>query len=344
MITSEVFGTLRDGTQVTCWTIRNHTGGSVSVLDYGGTVQSIVVPDRSGLPVDVVLGYDTVTDYETQSYYAGATIGRHGNRIGKGCFELNGKSYQLCCNNGPNHNHGGPVGFDRKLFTAEVNGDVLRMHLVSPDGDQGYPGTLQLTVEFSLSEENSLKIHYLAEADQDTLCNLTNHSYFDLSGGANPMGQILQVDAEYITENDENTLPTGRYLPVAGTPFDFRQGKPIETDLHDPLPQLSRLRGYDHNFVLDKGSAFGIFASLYSPETGILMTAETDLPGLQVYSASYMEKHAGKGGRSYYPWCAVALETQSFPNGMAIAEFPSPVLRKGEVYDHTTVYSFKTQV
>ena len=339
MITPLPFGTLQDGTPVTLYRLYGKEHSHADILDYGATVQAIRVPDKDGMLTDVVLGYDDVRLYETRDLYFGATVGRHANRIGLGRFTLNHTLYQLEINNGPNHLHGGSNGYHQRMFRAEVQNEVLKLSLTSPDGDQGYPGTLNLTVSFSFDTENRFSIHYEASADQATLVNLTNHSYFDLSGGRVPMGQTLQLDADRFTENDENTLPTGRILDVANTPFDFRKAKPVGRDLGANHPQLINCRGYDHNFVL-KGDGFRPFACLSSPESGITMTAATDMPGVQLYSANFVDETNGKSGRHYGPNSAVCLETQFFPNAMAIDHFKKPILRAGDLWDHTTIYSF----
>lgn len=338
MITSFPFGVLSDGTAVTCYRLLGGEKAYVDVLDYGATVQSILVPDQNGVLTDVVLGYSDAAGYEQGQLYFGATVGRHANRIGGGQFTLNGVTYQLEKNSGPNHSHGGFSGYHQRMFRAEVRGDTLEMHLTSPDGDQGYPGTLTLTVAFTFSQDNRLTIRYRAESDQDTVVNLTNHSYFDLSGRKDPMGQLLRLRAERYTENDENTLPTGVIAPVQGTPFDFTLEKPIGQDIGQDHVQLQRCRGYDHNFVLEHSGAVQTFAWLRSPDTGITMTAETDMPGVQLYSGNWVEEPAGK--RPYGPRDGVCLETQFFPNAMAVEQFEKPILRAGAVYDHTTVYGF----
>lgn len=339
MITSFPFGFLRNGTPVTLYRLFGRENSHADILDYGATVQAICVPDRDGVLTDVVLGYDDVRLYETRDLYFGATVGRHANRIGLGQFTLNDTLYQLEINNGPNHLHGGSHGYHQRMFRAEVQNEVLKLFLTSSDGDQGYPGTLNLTVSFSFDTENRFSIHYEASADQDTVVNLTNHSYFDLSGGRDPMGQTLQLDADRFTENDENTLPTGRILDVANTPFDFRKAKPVGRDLGANHPQLTNCKGYDHNFVL-KGSGLRSFALLHSPATGITMTAATDMPGVQLYSANFVEEPRGKGGQAYGKNSAVCLETQFFPNAMATQHFEKPILRAGDLWDHTTIYSF----
>jgi aldose 1-epimerase len=338
MISCYPFGHLPDGTPVTRYQLTGKAGAYVDVLDYGGTVAKLVVPDQDGVLRDVVLGYDSLEGYIQGQLYFGATVGRHANRIGGGTFTLNGFTYQLEKNSGPNHSHGGFRGYEHRMFQGEVQGDTLNLHLHSPDGDQGYPGTLDLTVSFSFSKENALTIHYQATTSQDTVVNLTNHSYFDLSGGANPMGQLLRLQADAYTENDENTLPTGVISPVDGTPFDFRQEKPLDRDIGADDQQLLFCRGYDHNFVLGNDGKLSEFARLRSPETGITLTAATDMPGVQLYTGNFIDEPQGK--HAYGPRDGVCLETQFFPNAMAIAAFQKPILPVGSVYNHTTIYAF----
>jgi len=340
MITSRQFGTLPDGRAVTCFRLSGGPGAFAEILDYGGTIRAIVVPDQEGKPTDVVLGYDDLEGYLNGTCFFGATVGRHANRIGNAAFTLNGTTYALAKNNGPNNLHGGPEGFDRKLFAGEIDGDSLHLRLTSPHMDQGFPGELRLTVTFRFSPENVLSIHYEAVCDRDTVANFTNHSYFDLSGGRNPMGQLLWLDAEQFCEGDENTLPTGRLLNVEGTPFDFRTAKTVGRDVAQEDPQLKLAGGYDHNYVLGNGGTMKEFARLRSPETGISMTAATDLPGVQVYSGNNILAEPGKGGRTYRARDAVCLETQFFPNALAVEGWEKPILRAGETFDRTTVYSF----
>ena len=339
MITSHPFGNLPDGRAVTCYRLAGGADSFVEVLDYGATIRAIVVPDRAGNPTDVVLGFDTPGEYQASDTYFGAIVGRHANRIGGGTFTLNGETYALAINNGPNHLHGGLDGFDNRFFSVEILGDTLKMHLVSPHGDQGYPGTLTLTVSVTFSEENALTIRYEAVTDRDTVVNLTNHSYFDLSGGKDSLGQLLTIDADHYTENDENTLPTGAVLSVADTPFDFRTEKTVGRDNQADHPQIARCNGYDHNFVLKNGGALREFALLRSSVTGITMTAATDLPGVQLYGANFVDV-TGKNGTHYGPYSGCCLETQFFPNAMAVEHFQKPILRAGETFDHTTVYRF----
>ena len=344
MITSHPFGYLPDGTPVTRYRLQNGENAYVDILDYGATVQSLVMPDKYGMPTDVVLGYDALEGYTGGTLYFGATVGRHCGRIGGGQFTLNGVAYTLAKNSGPNHIHGGTDGFHRRMFTAEtLPNNCLRLHLTSPDGDQGYPGTLELSVYFTLFSNNTLVIRYRGVSDRDTLLNLTNHSYFDLSGGQDPMGQTLFLDAETYAENDENTLPTGTLSPVMGTPFDLSRGKLLRQGLGEAHPQLELCRGYDHSFLLRRTGGLREFARLSSAITGIAMQVATDLPAVQVYTANFVEEKHGKGERHYRPHSAVCLETQYLPNALNIPGAEAPILRAGAEYDHSTAFLFTVE-
>ena len=330
------FGVTGRGEPVTLYCLRNEGGASVSVLDYGCTVQSLLMPNALGGLTDVVLGYDTLPEYEKNDGYVGAVVGRMGNRVGKGQFTLNGKTYVLAVNDGENHLHGGLRGFDKYVWTAEFGRDTLLFSRLSPDGEEGYPGNLRVTVAYTLTGENELRIVYDADTDADTIVNLTNHSYFNLAGGGSVLDHLLRVSADQITENDDGCLPTGRFLDVAGTPFDFRTAKPIGRDIEADDDQIRRGHGYDHNFVLTDRRA----AELSCPTTGIRMTLETDRPGVQVYSANWLTSRVGKGGAPIVPRDALCLETQQFPNAMVCPGFPSPVLRAGEHLHTETSYRF----
>lgn len=339
MISSRPFGTLSDGFPVTCYRLTGSGGAYADILDYGATVQSIVVPDKTGRLIDVALGYDTPEGYENGTCFLGCTVGRHANRIGGGSFPLNGMTYQLEKNDGENNLHSGPNGYEKRFFQPEIHGDTLVMKLHSPHMDQGFPGGLELAVAFSFSQDNALRIHYTAVSTEDTLVNITNHSYFDLSGGQAPMDQLLHIDADFYTENDAGTLPTGVIASVAGTPFDFRREKPIGQDIDTDHIQLKYCGGYDHNFVLNTDGRLRPVATLRSLLTGIKMTVETDMPGIQFYSGNSLTDAGGKNG-GYSPRDGVALESQFFPNAMAFSHFPRPVLRAGETWNHTTIYRF----
>ncbi len=318
-------------------TVTNSHGASLSVLDYGATVQSLRIPDRDGNPVDVVLGYDTEEEYMHQGDYLGATIGRVGNRIGEAKFSLNGKTYELAKNDGENHLHGGASGFNDKRWIMKREGSRIVCERLSPDGEENYPGNLQVRVTFELTEDNELAITYDADTDADTLVNLTNHSYFNLNGGGSVLGHSLQIFSERITENGEGCLPTGKLTPVDGTAFDFRTEKKIGADLGADEEQLKLVGGYDVNYVLAGEKA----AVLYSPETGIEMTVKTDLPGMQFYSANFLTERPGKNGSTIHPRDGVCFESQLFPNAMNCYGFPSPVLRAGKHMHSETVYSFQ---
>ena len=335
-ITSYPFGTTVQGQAVTAWHVENG-GMSATFIDYGATVQSLCVLDKTGRSVDVVLGYDTVKEYEENGGFVGATIGRFGNRLGGAAFTLNGKEYKLAKNDGENQLHGGIVGFDKQMWQGSARGeDTVVFRRLSPDGEENYPGNLTVGVAFTLAN-GALTITYDADTDADTIVNLTNHSYFNLNGGGSVLDHELMVSAEKITENDPASLPTGRYIPVEGTPFDFRTAKPIDRDIAADNEQLRRGKGYDHNFVLTGAKDA---ATLYSAESGILMTMHTEMPGVQIYSANCLDPRKGKGGREWTYRHAVCLETQLFPNAMRCYGFPSPVLRAGEHLHSTTVYEF----
>ena len=333
------FGNLQDGRAVTAATLRNKSGAALMVLDYGATVQSLCVPNRDGGQTDVVLGYDTAAGYGTNDAYLGATIGRVGNRIGNAEFSLNGRRYVLAKNDGANHLHGGNEGFDKQFWRMAAQGESLLCWRTSPDGEEGYPGNLDVRVCFTLTEDNTLRIVYDAETDADTLVNLTNHSYFNLNGGGDVLGHRVQIFAERFAENGEGCLPTGRLLPVDGTPFDFRSEKRIGADIDADDEQLRLAGGYDHNYVLSGKKA----AVLYSPDTGIEMTVTTDLPGMQFYSGNFLTDRQGKQGGAIHRRDAACFETQLYPNAMNCYGFPSPVLRAGKHLHSETCYSFRVR-
>ena len=330
------FGTLSDGSPVTAGRIRNGNGASVTILDYGATIQSLLVPARDGSLTDVVLGYDTAAEYERNGDFLGATIGRFANRIADASFSLNGVRHDLAKNDGENHLHGGVKGFDKHLWRMAAQGDSLLCFRTSPDGEEGYPGNLRVQVLFSLSEDNCLSIRYDADTDADTVVNLTNHSYFNLNGSGSILQHRARIFAERFAESGPGCLPTGRLLPVAGTPFDFREEKEIGADIGAEDEQLKLAGGYDHNYVLAGCTA----ASVCGDQTGIVLTVGTDLPGMQFYTSNMLTEKVGKGGHPIRRREAFCLETQLFPNAMNCWGFPSPVLRKGTHLQTETVYAF----
>ncbi len=335
-VSTRPFGTLPDGTPVTAARLENASGASVTILDYGATIQSLCVPGRDGRLTEVVLGYDTAAEYAVNGGHLGGTIGRVGNRIGGARFSLGGKTYELAKNNGANHLHGGVRGFDKFVWDMRATEEGILCERLSPDGEEGYPGNLRMCVTFTFSEDHALRIAYDADTDADTLVNPTNHAYFNLNGGGDAMGHWLQIFADRFCENDAASLPTGRLLDVAGTPFDFRAGKPIGTDIGADDEQLRRGNGYDHNFCLGGARA----AILRGEQTGIEMTTYTDMPGVQLYTANGMHRMVGHGGAMMAPREAVCLETQLWPNGMNCWGFPSPVLRAGQHLHSETTYAF----
>jgi len=342
-ISRSSFGKTKDGQEITCVHLENSKGAYVNILDYGATIQSIVVPDRAGKLVDVCLGYDSVAAYEDNGGHLGGSIGRYGNRIGKAEFVLNGKTYKLAKNNNQNHLHGGPTGFDRRIWQFEIVSDGVAFKRVSPDGEEHYPGTLMVAVKYSFDDDNLLTLDYQADTDQDTVVNLTNHAYFNLNGAdsGTMLNQFLQLHSDKITEMDHESITTGKYLPVENTPFDFRQPKEIGAEIDDDTNEQIRLgRGYDHNFVLNESKDLREFSVAYAKESGIQMTAQTTLPGVQLYSGNFLNGMLGKNNIHYQRRSGFCLETQYFPNSLALPQFPSPILKKGQHYHHVTTYGF----
>ena len=309
------------------------------VLDYGATVQALLVMDKNGKPVDVVLGHDTIEGYETHDGYLGACVGRVANRIGGAEFTLNGKMYPLAKNDGQNHLHGGLRGFDKYVWDAEILEDGVKFSRVSPDMEEGYPGNLAVSVTYRV-ENGAFTITYDAKSDRDTLCNLTNHSYFNLNGGGSALSHVLQINTDQFLENSNQCMPTGKILSVDGTPFDFRAPKPVGQDIGANDQQLQNCGGYDHNFCLpDTGDLYEA-AVLSSPKSGITMKTLTTMPGVQLYTANFLGPWEGKGGAMYDKRGAVCLETQFYPNAMRCEGFRKPILKAGETYHQTTVYAF----
>ena len=332
-VEKEHFGVTKDGETVSTYIIRNDAL-AVEIMEYGATIRSLLVR-HGGEWTDVVLGYDTLREYEENDGYLGACVGRVGNRIGGASFTLNGKTYSLARNDRENHLHGGVRGFDKYVWTAEVLPDGVRLKRVSPDGEEGYPGTLRAAVRYRL-QDGTLVMEYEAFADRDTLCSMTNHSYFNLNGGGSVLDHALQIRAEEFLENSAATLPTGKRLPVAGTPFDFRAPKRVGQDIGADDIQLKNCGGDDHNFCLTGDPA----AVLRGDASGITMTVRTTLPGLQLYTANFLTERRGKNGAVCAPRGALCLETQYFPNAMACEGFEKPILRAGDLWRHCTTLTF----
>ncbi|MFJ7147874.1 aldose epimerase family protein [Streptomyces sp. NPDC100445] len=344
----EPFGTLADGTKVHRWSLENG-GTRLKVLSYGGIVQSLEIPDRHGRHADVVAGFGDIADYEAKSPYFGALIGRYGNRIGKGRFTLDGTTHQLSVNDGVNHLHGGAKGFDKHVWHVEPfteGSDVgLHLHYTSVDGEMGYPGTLRAKVTYTLTRHGDWRIDYEATTDRATIVNLTSHVYWNLAGEGS--GSIedheLTIAAARFTPTDAGLIPTGELAGVAGTPFDFRRGKPVGRDLRAGHEQQVLAKGYDHNWVLDKGVTARPehVATLRDPRSGRTLRIATDQPGLQFYSGNFLDGTlTGTGGRTYRQGDALCLETQHFPDSPNHPHFPSTVLRPGRTYRTSTIHTF----
>ena len=352
-IRKDPFGTTPDGQKVDVYTFTNGRM-TISMLTWGATIQRVETPDRRGRTENISLGFDNLPDYAALSPYFGATIGRYGNRIAKGRFTLDGTTYQIPVNNGENALHGGTIGFDKKVWKAKVvrtdKAVGVAFTYVSPDGEMGFPGELTSTVTYTLDRRNNLRIDYHATvAGKATIVNLTNHVYFNLLGEGNGTiyDHVLQLNAPKYTPVDATLIPTGEIAPVAGTPFDFSKPTAIGARLRHDHPQLIVGRGYDHNFVLggdkdDDGLRFA--GRFWEPEHGRTVTVYTDQPGAQFYSGNFLDgTFLGIGNKAYRQGDAFAFETQHFPDSPNHPNFPSTVLRPGETYETTTVYSFGTK-
>ncbi len=356
------FGMTHRGEAVSLYTLKNAHGMEAKVLDYGGIIVSLRVPDRNGRLDDVVLGFDSLGDYERGSPYFGAIIGRYGNRIARGRFTLDGRTYTLATNNGPNHLHGGVRGFDKVIWSVtpfqRSDSVGLVMNYTSPDGEEGYPGTLRATVTYTLTDKNEFIFDYQATTDRPTPVNLTQHSYFNLAGDGKGdiLGHVVTLNADRFTPVDSTLIPTGEIKSVAGTPFDFRTSTAIGARIDRNDEQLRYGRGYDHNFVLNKGGNGGrggkggiegdltLAAHVYEPTTGRVMEISTTEPGLQFYSGNFLDGTLrGKQGVVYGHRSGFAMETQHFPDSPNKPAFPSTILRPGEEYRSRTIYRFGVQ-
>ena len=351
-IYKDLFGTLDDGSKVYAYTLRNANGIEVKIMNYGGTVLQINVPDRNGVMADVVGGYDSLSSYVGGDGYQGAIIGRFGNRIAAGKFTLDGVEYSLAINNGANHLHGGLSGFDSKIWeVTEIDSDEpsLELRYTSEDGEEGYPGRLDVTVTYKLTADNAISINYRAHTDKKTVINLTNHSYFNLAGctSGNILDHELWVDADTYLPTDKGLIPTGDIVSVEGTPFDFRTPKTIGRDFHADDTALKYAGGYDHCFNFAGGETGKIEhrACLYDSKSGRMMDLYTDQPCVQIYTANFLnnEKYPMKNGFEQKPFSFVCLETQHMPDSINHKGFTSCVLSPGETYDYTTVYKFSVK-
>lgn len=340
-ISTERFGAMNDGREVQLFTLTNSNGMEVSITNYGGIVTSIRVPDKNGTIENVVLGFDDLEQYKSGHPFFGAIAGRYANRIANGRFTLHGEEYELATNNGENHLHGGNEGFDKKLWDAELNEDEnsVTLSYLSPDGEEGYPGNLDVDVTYTLTEENELRIDYHATTNKSTVVNLTNHSYFNLSGDPSQgiLDHLLTIQADRYTPVDDGLIPTGELRPVEGTPFDFTEPETVGARI-DSIPP-----GYDHNFVLNNpDSGVRKIATVEHEESGRIMEVFTDQPGVQLYTGNFLDGSLmDRQGNPIQQYAALCLETQTFPDSPNKQSFPSAVLNPNETYETTTIYQFK---
>ena len=347
-IKKQPFGETADGTSVDLYTITNNNGLVTKITNYGAIVVSLIVPDKDGKMGDIVLGYDNLENYIKNDQYIGAIVGRCGNRIGNAKFTLDGVEYTLAQNNGENHLHGGIKGFDNAVWQVEevnnADSQGLKFTYFSKNGEEGYPGNLDVTVVYTLTNNDELKIEYTATTDKPTVVNLTHHSYFNLAGVgiSDILDHKLKINADKFTPVAKGLIPTGELSDVAGTPMDFRKPTTIGARINDNFKQLLLGSGYDHNWVLnDWDGTLKLAASLYEPNSGRLLELYTTEPGMQFYSGNFINGTiAGKEGKVYQRRCALCLEAQHFPNSINIPNFPRVVLRPGETYSQTTVHKF----
>lgn len=337
-----------DGKPTALYVLTNSQGMEVCVTNYGGRIVSIMVPDRDGQLRDVVLGHDNIDNYVNIDGNFGALIGRYGNRIDHGRFTLDGKQYQLPINDNGHSLHGGPKGYHTKVWTAQQPTDTtLVLTLKSPDGDAGYPGNLDVKVTYTLTSQNAIDVTYQATTDKPTVVNLTNHSYFNLSGDGSRdiLDQEVMISADSITPIDSTFMTHNTLMAVAGTPMDFRQAKAVGRDIEAPFEQLRNGHGYDHNYVLNTGGDIGrVAVEAYSPTSGIVMQVRTTEPGVQFYVGNFLDgKVVGKRGVAY-PWrSALVFETQHYPNSPNCPAYPSTVLRPGQTYQSHTIFTFSVR-
>jgi aldose 1-epimerase len=355
-ITKADFGMTPDGQAVEIYTLHNSKGAEARILTYGGIVQKLSMPDKHGKFADVVLGFNDLGSYTKESYvtncpYFGALIGRYGNRIGGAKFTLEGQTYTLAGNNHGNSLHGGLKGFDKVVWTAKpsvgIHGPQLVLAYVSKDGEEGFPGNLEVTAIYTLTDDNALKLEYTARTDRPTVVNLTQHSYFNLAGEGNGdiLGDILYINADQTTPVDAALITTGGFADVTGTPFDFRTPTAIGARINDPNPILQYGPGYDHNWVINKPlGAFGLMARVVEPRSGRVMEVWSDQPGLQFYAGNFLDGSlTGKAGVAYQIHTGLAMEPQHYPDSPNKPNFPSVELKPGQTYHNTIVYKFSVE-
>ncbi len=345
MLNENNFKTTHNGKQTGLYTLKNKNGLVAQITNYGAIIASIIVPDKNGQMADIVQGYDSINEYiNGNGPYMGAIVGRVANRIDKGEFFLNGKKYSLAANNGPNHLHGGKTGFDKVVWDVKkITPSSVELEYVSADGEEGYPGTVKVTVVYTLTDQNELRLDYHAVTDKTTIVNLASHSYFNLAGegSGDILSHDLQINARFYTPADDTSIPSGEILSVNGTPMDFTTPKKIGKDINVDFEQLRFGHGYDHNWVLDHpAQTLGLAAIAHDPKSGRVMEVYTTQPGVQLYTANWVENEPGKGGKKYQKRWAFCLETQHLPNSVNIPHFPSVILNPGEEYKQSCVHRF----
>jgi aldose 1-epimerase len=350
MVKKEAFGTTADGKAVELYTLTNTHGIEVRVMTYGGIIVSVKTPDKNGHFADITLGFDDPASYVAKNPFFGALVGRYGNRIGNAKFTLDGKEYTLAKNNGPNALHGGLRGFDKVVWQAESFqkspevGVILKY--TSADGEEGYPGTLHVTVTYTLDDKNEFSLDYHATTDKATPINLTNHTYFNLAGegSGDILGEELMLNADHFTPVDATLIPTGKIASVKGTPLDFTKPTAIGVRINDPYEQMVFGKGYDHNFVINRlGPGLALAARVYDPTSGRVLEVDTTEPGVQFYTSNMLPSTPGKHGHTYSAHSAFCLETQHYPDSPNKPDFPSAILRPGQTYHSTTVWKFSVR-
>lgn len=348
-VARQSFGKTKDGKPVDLFTLKNSNGVEVKISNYGGTVISFMAPDRHGKMGDIVLGYDYLDGYLTNSPYFGCLVGRYGNRIARGKFKLGGQEYTLATNNYPNSLHGGLKGFDKQVWGAKILASgtepSLELHYVSKDGEEGFPGTLTVKAVYTLTDDNGLKLEYTATTDKDTVVNLTQHSYFNLAGQGDNLGHVVMIPASKFVPVDSTLIPTGELAPVEGTPFDFRKPTAIGARINEDNEQLKFGKGYDHNWVIDKPMGeLGICARVVEPRSGRVLEVLSTEPGLQFYTGNFLDGSIkGKYGHVYNFRNAFCMEPQHYPDSPNQPNFPSVVLKPGQVYKNTIIFRASVQ-
>ena len=349
-ISQAPFGKTADGTPVEIYTLRNSKGMEARIMTYGGIIVSLKVPDKNGTFGDVVLGYDNLDDYVKNNPFFGALVGRYGNRIAKGKFTLDGHEYTLALNNAPNNLHGGPIGFDKKVWKvakAELGprGPRLKLTYLSKDGEEGFPGNLKVMATYTLTDDNGLRLDYTATTDKATLCNLTQHSYFNLAGKGDVLNHLAFINSDKFTPVDNTLIPTGELKPVAGTPFDFRTATAIGARINADDEQIKFGSGYDHNWVINKPPGkLGLVARVTEPTTGRAMEVWSTEPGVQFYTGNFLDGSiTGKGGQVYQRRSGLCFEPQHYPDSPNHPQFPSAELKPGQTYQNTIIYKFSIQ-